>query len=470
MLNFKTPICWVRAAIAFSFLSLPMLRAAGQSIVKVTLHRPMTVTQVREDFALFRSALTERHPDLYRYQSRDSLDGLLDSCQASLNRPMTPIEFCNVVRFVVSAVRCGHTSANFPSGILEKYAANVKMLPLGVWFSQDRAFIYCSAEQMIPAGSEVLSIDSEPVGRVYSNLMQYLPSDGLIRSKKIATLNNGAFLFLYNFVYGEKQRFTVKVKLADGNVRDFTLDAGYYEQSQCRLPQSTSAFLLNITYPDNAHALLTIRTFSNDRISGTGQNFRAFLDSAFTEFRRRSIDSLIIDVRGNGGGDDVFGALLCSYLTDQPFRYFSLLQSREKPLFTEQDHPGLAVQQPSPMAYPGKVVILTDGRTFSTAADFCAMMRSSNRAVFVGEETGGGYEGNNSGGSYRTQLPHSGIQLAIPTIRYTNAVKSPSQPGRGIIPDFTIATSISDLLSGKDAPLEKALQLRPANPAPISPR
>lgn len=459
MLFPTTPIRWGGMLIALIMLFI-MTVATGQIAPKTGFDQPLNASLLREDFRTFRKALTENHPDMYRYRSRESLNRLLDSCEAAIDAPMNLIEFGNLIRFAVSALECGHTSGSLPGEVMESYAASVPMFPLKVWFAGDHAFVLCSRNENVPTGAEILSIDGESMEQIHRKLLQYLPSDGPIQTKKNATLNNDAFLFLYNFIYGPKTSYHVRVATPEGHSREVTLLPAHFENTGCPAYKTgNDARPLDVTYPGQARALLTIRTFSRQRILNAGLDFPAFLEKTFAALRQRQIQSLVIDLRGNGGGDDVYGALLYSYLTGEPFRYFAALRSLAKPVMAADDHPGLAIQQPAGLHFQGKVYVLADGRTFSTAADFCAIARSNARAVFIGEETGGGYEGNNSGGTVRVTLPHSGVQVAVPTIRYANAVKPAALPGRGIIPDYTVIPSISDMLTEKDPQLQKALEL-----------
>ncbi len=58
----------------------------------------------------------------------------------------------------------------------------------------------------------------------------------------------------------------------------------------------------------------------------------------------------------------------------------------------------------------------------------------------------------------RLTLPHTGIQMRIPVVRYSMAV-SGYPPDRGIIPDYPFSSSIKDLLSGKDTELDFVFEL-----------
>ena len=48
--------------------------------------------------------------------------------------------------------------------------------------------------------------------------------------------------------------------------------------------------------------------------------------------------------------------------------------------------------------------MLIDGWTFSTAADVATVAHHKHLATFIGEERGGGYDGNTSGSTHRLGL------------------------------------------------------------------
>ena len=102
---------------------------------------------------------------------------------------------------------------------------------------------------------------------------------------------------------------------------------------------------------------------------------------------------------------------------------------------------------------------MINGLSFSTTADFCAIAKSNNRGIFIGEETGGGYYGNTSGGAVNVKLPGSNIDINIPQFKYVNDVKKAKYKDRGIIPDYTIVPTIDDVLQQKDVQLNYALKL-----------
>ena len=92
-----------------------------------------------------------------------------------------------------------------------------------------------------------------------------------------------------------------------------------------------------------------------------------------------------------------------------------------------------------------------------------ALLRHLTHAIFIGEESGGSYDGNTSGASARFIFPNSKFMLNINMWDYYNAVKPAKNKGRGTIPDFALPITINDLLKGVDTQWEKAMQVAMEN-------
>jgi hypothetical protein len=60
------------------------------------------------------------------------------------------------------------------------------------------------------------------------------------------------------------------------------------------------------------------------------------------------------------------------------------------------------VTKPSAPAFLGDLYVLQDGLSFSVSAEVVAILRHKERAVFLGEESGGAYGGNTSGWDAQT--------------------------------------------------------------------
>ncbi|HMC86132.1 MAG TPA: hypothetical protein VKI61_11430, partial [Chitinophagaceae bacterium] len=85
--------------------------------------------------------------------------------------------------------------------------------------------------------------------------------------------------------------------------------------------------------------------------------------------------------------------------------------------------------------------------------------KTNGRAIFIGEECGGGYYGNSSGDEAMVTLPNSQLTARIPLIKYTMAVKKDVYADRGVIPDYPIYPTIEDIIEHTDNQLAYAVRL-----------
>jgi hypothetical protein len=453
--------------------------------------------QAREDFDLLRHALEDAHPGLYRYSSKAEMDRTLDAFGARLVGPTSTADFEAVITQVLAAIRCGHTSLT-PDVQLETAMREAKTFPLRVMVQGEGLVVMLNdtpADATIRPGMELLEINGRKVGEILERFWPCLSGDGDIQTGKRHDIT-GRFSHYYWWMVDRSERFTIKARDASGAVITATLEGVTdLDRKSNHNPINAPVMdavgkILRWGHEDPSFRFIKEPDVAEIRLNYfLGDKFPAALESIFRTLGEKKTGTLIIDLRGNGGGQDEYGALLVSYLTDKPFRYFDRIQIKTlepsfsryldgSPSFKEafaagkviadpaggflvspKLHRGLAMQQPEKFPFTGKVFVLTDGGTFSTAADFCAIVHSLGRATFIGEETGGGYFGNNSGPVPTLTLPNSKVRIRFPMYGYYNAVSAPQLRRRGTIPDQAVELKVSDLLKGIDAPLDRAVAL-----------
>jgi len=458
----------------------------------------LSVTNTQADFDLLRRALEEAHSGLYRYASKSEMDRMFASNRSRLSRPMTRTEFVPIVAETLAQIRCGHTGMTLDEATQKEIAA-ARLFPLRIRIEGQRQVVQSNDtpdDQTIKPGAEILEINGKKMSAIVDQLMAGLTGDGDIESGKKAKLQGG-FERLYWVNIDKSSTFTVKVKDSSGKIVTSQL-AGVLEADRSKNQNPVNADLkTSLTRLDWTTGNLSVRFLKDPdvaeiRIRGFGGNdYPKWTEDTFKMLGEKGTKSLIIDLRGNGGGADMYGAMLVSYLTDKPFRYFDhidvitinpsfkeysdwredeakLLERMSRNpaggyLVTPKGHPGVAEQPPSKYPFMGKVFILIDGGTFSTAADFCAVTHHLKRATFIGEETGGGYYGNNSGMQTILTLPNSKFRIRIPMFEYWNAVPGYDGKRRGTKPDHVVETKIANLLRGVDEQLDLAVKLATQN-------
>jgi C-terminal processing protease CtpA/Prc len=234
-------------------------------------------------------------------------------------------------------------------------------------------------------------------------------------------------------------------------------------------------------------AVLTFNTFIDP-------SYVKFLKGSFNTIKQKHIENVIIDLRNNRGGYDKFGVSLYSYLTLSPFKFYDHLEMKldsiNDPIlkygsmteatgfrdFFDKNHSKtisngnyiLKKKQhpldtdisflPEKNTFVGNVYILISGKSFSGASEFAAITQFHQRAKFIGQETAGGCCEETSGFNFIMNLPNTKIRVAIPVIRYFEAIDNCKNTG-GVKPDFEIKPEISDLNSDIDREMEFTLDL-----------
>jgi C-terminal processing protease CtpA/Prc len=140
--------------------------------------------------------------------------------------------------------------------------------------------------------------------------------------------------------------------------------------------------------------------------------------------------ALIIDLRGNGGGNPDTAAQLCGYLfDDKPVHLNDQLTrgiGRVRPVWTQPAANDLRFGSRKP------VFILVGRETFSAAENLAYTLQALKRASIVGVPTGGGAHG---GRGFRLSAHFIG---GIPNRRTLSAVTHADWEGKGVQPDVPV--------------------------------
>lgn len=460
-----------------------LLLAIGLIMIAYTAwsQQVFTPAELKQDFSILRKALEEAHPGLYRYNSREKISHDLVKLERQLNKGMTELEFFRLVNPFIAGIGDGHTKFH-RDGKPDDYFAffDDGYFPFQLYFRDGKAYVRHSYVQdaTLPAGTEIKSINGRKMEDILQLLFRQVLADGDVTSWKYEELSD-QFAGYYATFIGPSKQLRIEYKEVMGKKGKLTI-RGIKRNEITKQPVVNEGFQL--TYPSGKVALLRIPVFQE----ATEGGFAHFLSTAFAEIKAKGITSLIIDLRGNEGGTDAFGFELYSYLALKPFRYydrfttasdgnFSFLQYASLPPqfdylkqfivkvgneyhFTAKE--GLDVRQPKTDAFQDKVYILQNGRSFSVTSEFAAIARDNNRAVFVGEESGGTFQGDNSGAFAIVKLPNTKIGLAVPLLGYYMHLSPKHATARGGVPvDHTVRPTITDVLKNRDVVLEKALQL-----------
>ncbi len=441
-------------------------------------------------FAFSARALEEGHSGIYRYTPKPELYSIFDRAENSLNHPMTCVEFYRVVAPVVAAVKCGHTAVRLPDALQTGPNSQTPILPLQVKVLDGKVYVLrdLSDDKDALAGSEIRSINGVPADVILATMIKATPGDGDVQSSRLWRLRGRIFAFNLVDLLGLEAPYTVSFlnsqNKATVRVIPGKLPAQILAGVRARFPQDQAGRKPpELRFLDSDHiAVMKIHQFSDPDRGQHNQGLGNFLQQSFEAIQARGTRTLILDLRDNGGGEDELGKALLSYLVAEPFQYYDdlVINAREfrfqkytrerEPLPAEYverqangkyrmtKHPNWGMNQPKRPHFAGKVFALINGGSFSTTSEFLSHLHDRKRAIFIGEESGGGYYGNTSGPEALVTLPTTKLQLVLPLMTYYVHVSRNHPAAHGVIPDIPVHDTIGDFIEGKDKALSVALE------------
>jgi hypothetical protein len=440
--------------------------------------------ELLEDFDLLTLALEQAHGRLNRFFPFNEYKKEVDNIKRQLETPKTELEFYNLICPIFSSIKCGHTRISLSENTIKSLDNQKIFIPVQLKFINGKAFVLNSInEEKLEKGVEVLSINNRKMDEIISGIFAKIISDGGIVSAKYKKLDERFHEFYYYYIE-QADKYTIQyTSNKKGHPETSTLDAitNIDWRNNFNIYYNQSDELLKLTIPDNSDiAVLTIRKFVSQEINSIYGSLTNFLDSAFLEIKNREIKHLIIDLRGNGGGD--IAHELYAYVVDKPVKYckkintpntrYSFLEYTDKGVFFNAIHPDLwkksrnseglyelpgsdnMLVYPNNLVFRDSIYILTDGNTFSAASSFSAILDDLDRATFFGEETGGCIYGSNAYDYINLTLLNTQIKVTIPIRNGLNNISEKNNLNRGVIPDFEIHNTIFDILNNKDSEME----------------
>jgi C-terminal processing protease CtpA/Prc len=162
-------------------------------------------------------------------------------------------------------------------------------------------------------------------------------------------------------------------------------------------------------------------------------------------------EAIVIDVRTNGGGNELLAREVAGCFTEQPLVYSQhKMRDPQSPTGFSEIQDRIVERNASRKFFRGKVLVLMGPTNMSSNESFLLMMRECKNCVLIGER---------SFGSSGNPQPHdlgNGVTVNLPAWQDLFPDGTLLE-GRGIEPQIKILTSAKDL-STRDAVLEAAIQ------------
>ncbi|KJD33107.1 peptidase S41 [Tamlana nanhaiensis] len=244
----------------------------------------------------------------------------------------------------------------------------------------------------------------------------------------------------------------------------------------------------NFIGKDTSVAYMKIRSFTNG-------NYKKFYNEVFTKLDSAKTKNLVIDLRDNGGGriaeiDYLYGFLtktnyqflnpsevnsripfLKSFMTNatpnsakliggilSPFvvlhNVFKIKKENGKLYYNFNKQ--TKIKPPKLLHFKGEIYVLINGNSFSASSLLSTHLKATKRAMFVGEETGGAYNGCVAGIYKIYSLPTSKVRVRMGMMQI-EAPQKQNPDGYGVKPDVEVLPTVEDFQENCDPELEWVL-------------
>lgn len=453
-------------------------------------------SKLKSDVDYIHNKFTKLHPNLYTYISKKDLDFKFDSIKETITEPLTRKEFYFKISPIVASIKQGHASVELPFKKLpEKQRKIIKSTKLvtpisnfDVEFFDEKLFITKnkSVDSTIQVGTEIIWIDSVKPFSVVEKYYHTFASDGYNTTYKKSIFNEN----ILDYYFVEKgYKDSVQVLLAyKGDTISKLIKREIQKESKTKnknINKLSKSCELSFVGKDSSIAMLRISEFKE-----------IFYEKYFKKIDSVCATKLILDLRGNPGGMLISGKRLFSYLIDTTYYFFhpnelisrtSILHTNrfsQKKLIGKLFHIAFLpikiikfgvqilsikkidnrffytsflndskVQPDKKYSFKYKIYVITDGGSFSTTCILSSNLKGYKLATFVGEETGGDYNGTCAGYIPQFTLPHSKLKVHF-GLMYVRPTCFTDIKGRGIMPDVEIIPTMDDRINQRDPELQ----------------
>jgi C-terminal processing protease CtpA/Prc len=425
-------------------------------LIHVTCHADpivLTQNQAATDLDYLVRQVVKLHPDPFKHTSQESFDSNLARMKDGLSTRISRREFSLLVARLLASLHDSHTMLPLyesPDFIAFCKSGN-ESFPLQMRHSDGQMTIHRWPDNETTGHLKkeyvITAVNDEPMQSLIERYAGYISGPNKVQR---CWLLERLFPVIHFLDKGPIDRYQITFKEPNGNTKKEILTpvkwnySMFYFGVNDRKDLFTSRF-----YKQQKVCLFKAQTYSN----GTYDLFIKKLSDLLSQIERKATTTLIVDLRGNGGGSGSIGWEILARTLQKPARsaskysksMYKLLMS-PKTQILNSILPNYETITPNRDAWQGKLVLLCDRFTASAAVDTAVIIKANKAGLIVGEETGGraSYFGNVT----TITLPNSRLECRVPTAYFMRPAKF--DDGRGVLPDLQLDVTLDDAsLAGK---------------------
>jgi Peptidase family S41 len=454
---------------------------------------------LQKDYTLLQNILEKKHPSLYWYTSKDSMDMYFDQYYNAIEDSMTEQQFgWKILAPLTDKIHCGHTSFSM-SKAYNKWVNNKRIpsFPLFMKVWNDTMVVTTNLnrrDSVLKRGTLITGINGLSNTALIQKLFGYMTEDGNANNVNYLRLSNN-FPYYHRNILGISREYDINYLDAAGKSQNIKVPVFDPPKDSSKRPPKISPEIKTPKKERRQQELQNIRSLAVDTASNTAVitlntfstgRLRKFFRQTFRYIKQTGIKNVVLDIRSNGGGKINLSTLLTKYVTRVPFKVadtsyavtkylnpyskyikgkflnniglFFLTKKRKDGLYHFGMWERKTYHAKQHNHYNGDLYVLINGQTFSAAALFSHAVKGQPGITLVGEEAGGGWHGNNGILIPDITLPNTHLRVRLPLFRLVQYKHVPKN-GLGVMPDIYIGTSYEALIKSYDKKMQVVLEM-----------
>jgi hypothetical protein len=471
----------------FVFFTLQTLPGKAQEKVAA----PISVEKLCHDLDTLYKTILYSHPKPEGFITKDQFQYLYDSLRLTITEPQNAIEFSELIAKFLGSIADSHTSLDYGQFAQWSFQKNKYVVPFTAFSEQGKIYFHHDWEDKIPGGSELITINGKDIKLLWEKAFLYSCKEGSSVEPQIRVADAIMPVLASLFAPADSINSFDVISSITG-VRETYLLKGltekeYKKKKKVRMARKENRsldFYFNDSY---TVATLRVGTFA----PSNGKAYQKFIRRSFAQLAEEGCDSLILDIRGNGGGSSNQVEYLYSFLDTAGYNTPANVIAIKSPLALKRVKPmtkrasmfilrnffkknediqgflkmidlpmgaqdtaffTVKKKQKTELVFTGNCALLINGLTASAGVDFTNAFQKNDRGLIVGEPCLGPATGT-WGNPAIFVLPESKIRLTISTIRY-NYDNSFRYDDKALQPDILILPNCNAALDKKDEVLE----------------
>ena len=451
-------------------------------------NKKYTREELQQDYTLLRNILEKKHPSLYWYTPKDSMNYFFDEGYKAIADSMTELQFgWKILAPLTAVIHCGHTSFSM-SKRWNKFIKDkrVPSFPLFMKIWNDTMVVTGNLngnDSGIKKGNIITSINGLKTREIINRMFDYMVQDGYSSNVNYIRLSV-SFPYFHRNIFGLYKTYHIGYIDSAGVKRNTRLP--YYNpppdspgirkrhERKMNLTPKEKRKSIRSLHVDTTISVMTVNSFSRGHLKN-------FFKRSFRRLRKQNCKNLVIDIRANGGGDINNYVLLTKFLRNSSFKVADTAFAISKSLrpytrhisggffnnfglllITHKENDGNyhfgywerhTFRPKQRNHFNGNVYVLTNGLTFSASSLFCNAVKGQPNITLVGEETGGGWYGNSGIMIPDITLPNTRLRVRLPYFRLVQ-YHHINVKGTGVKPDVYIGPVLKDAVNGIDTKME----------------